>query len=148
MIANRHQYLSKAFLLENIFKTIMKGHPGIAKIIRDYGRLSLEEYTRGFFRYSAESIQSREDFIDVVSIYARRLLGCRTAELLERHFADTPVALTANHHGVDYKFITLQGTIIFSLPKIAAAPAEVLPIVPVLACGIVPLSNYSFPIVA
>ncbi|HUU28858.1 MAG TPA: hypothetical protein VM123_13690 [archaeon] len=131
--------------MEKIYQSILDGHPEIAKIVQEYGRLRLEEYAGSFFKYVADSIQPREDLIETVSMYARRLLGYKTAGLLERHFADTPVALTANHHGVDYKFITVQGTIIFSLPKILAASAEVIPIVPVLACGIVPLSNYSFP---
>jgi hypothetical protein len=131
--------------LEDIYQSILNGHPGIAKIVRDYGRLPLEEYAGSFFRYDSESIQTREDFIEVVSVYARRLLGSRTADLLERHFTDTPVALTANHHGVDYKSLTVQGTIIFSLPKIYHSCNNAVPIIPVLACGIVPLCNYSFP---
>ncbi len=117
----------------------------MAKIVREYGRLSLEEYAGSFFSCETESIQSREDLIEVVGNYARRLLGGKTAGLLERHFSDTPVALTGNHHGVDYQSLAVQGTILFALPKITAAPAEPSAVVPVLACGTVPLSNSSFP---
>jgi len=118
---------------------------GTFNIVREYGRLTLKEYTDGFFRYRAHSIQPRDDLIEAVGAYARALLGNKTAGLLERHFADMPIALTANHHGVDYKFFTVQGTILFALPRILCSPRDALPIVPVLACGIVPLSNYSFP---
>jgi hypothetical protein len=145
IIVNRRQDLGKAFLLESIYQNILAGHPGIAKILRDSGRLPLDQYTGKLYNYRTESIQPREDFIEVVSAYSRRLLGSESAKLLERHLENSPVVLTANHHGVDYKYITVQGTIAFSLPKIQAVSAEVPPIIPVLACGIVPLSNYSFP---
>ncbi|MFH1069483.1 MAG: hypothetical protein V1794_07650 [Candidatus Glassbacteria bacterium] len=103
------------------------------------------EFSRNFFSYDAEPIQSLDDFIEVTGNYSRRLLGSQTAVLLEKYFGETPVALTANHHGVSYKSITLQGELIFALPRIGNSAGAEVPVVTVLACGIVPLCNCTFP---
>jgi len=131
--------------VEKTYQSVLHKLPGVAKIVQEYGRLSLEEYSGDFFKYEVESLQPRDDLIDAAGGYARRLLGAQTAAHLERRFADTPVALTANHHGVDYKSLTMQGTIIFGLPALLGVSAGLAPVVPVLAFGIVPLNNLSFP---
>ncbi|MFC1614427.1 hypothetical protein ACFL5K_03945 [Gemmatimonadota bacterium] len=131
--------------MEKNYQDVLDRLPGVAGIVRECGGLSLEEYAGSLYRHEKQSIQPREDLIEVVGRYARRLLGDKTAALLENHFADTPVALTANHHGVDYSALTVQGTIIFSLPRLLAGSPEIIPVVPVLAFGIVPLNNFSFP---
>ncbi|MBW7995143.1 MAG: hypothetical protein FVQ81_00950 [Candidatus Glassbacteria bacterium] len=125
------------FLLENC--------PGISRIITEKGHLTVLEYATGFFDYRARPIQPIDDFIEVVCKYSEGLLGRKNAELLEKCFGEKSVVLTANHHGVSYKSITLQGEIIFSLPGIFSGGKKTLPILPVLACGIVPLSNCTFP---
>ena len=132
-------------LVEKTHQSVLNKFPEMARIVREYGDLPLQDYAESFFRYRAQSIQPRDDFIEVVSGYARRLLGGETAALLERHFSDTPVALTANHHGVDYKSLTVHGTIIFALPRLLESSPGSVPVVPVLAFGIVPLNNFSFP---
>ncbi len=132
-------------MLKKAYQNVLDKFPGVAGIVREYGRLSLEEYAGEFFRYQARSIQPRDDLIEAASEYARRLLGGETAALIERHFAETPVAMTANHHGVDYKSLTVHGTIIYALPRLFADSPERIPVVPVLAFGIVPLNNFSFP---
>jgi len=119
--------------------------PGVSKTIQEREQLSLYEYAEGLFQHSAKSIQPRDDLIEVIGAYSGRLLGRETAALLQRHFEETPVVLTANHHGVSYKTITLHGQIIFALPRIFDTSAEGIPVVPVLACGIVPLNNVTFP---
>jgi hypothetical protein len=131
--------------LKKNYQDVLDRLPGVAGIVRDYGELSLEEYAGSLYRHETQSIQPREDLIEVVGRYARRLLGDKTAALLEKHFADTPVALTANHHGVDYSALTVQGTIIFSLPRLLSGSPDTRPVIPVLAFGIVPLNNFSFP---
>jgi len=131
--------------VEKFYQSVLEDFPGVAKIVRQQGHLSLEEYSDDFFRYRDSSIQPIGDFIEVTGTYARRLLGEKIAGLLERHFTDMPVVLTANHHGVGYKALSVHGTIIFALSKILNTSGDSLPVVPVLACGIVPLSNYTFP---
>ncbi|MBN2290240.1 MAG: hypothetical protein JXQ83_12975 [Candidatus Glassbacteria bacterium] len=131
--------------MEEIYQSVLEKLPGVAWTVREYGRLTLEEYARDLYGYRAQAVQPLDDLVGTVSAYARRLLGSGAAALLERHFAETPVALTANHHGVDYKSLTVQGTIIFALPRLPAGPPGTLPVVPVLAFGTVPLNNFSFP---
>lgn len=107
--------------------------------------MTVLEYATELFNYSAHPIQPIDDFIEVVSKYSARLLGRKNAELLEKHFSEQPVVLTANHHGVSYNSMILQGEILLSLPGIFSEVKKTFPVLPVLACGIVPLSNSTFP---
>jgi len=131
--------------VESFYRSILDKLPGVSKVIQERGQLSLLEYAEDLFRNNVCSIQPRDDLIEVISTYSGRLLGSKTAALLERHFQENPVILTANHHGVSYKSITLHGQIIFALPRILDTSSDSIPVIPVLACGIVPLNNVTFP---
>ncbi|MGE4297215.1 MAG: hypothetical protein AB7E47_04225 [Desulfovibrionaceae bacterium] len=117
--------------------------PGVARVMDQYGRLTLAEYCRTFSVNHATPPQSAADFVAVCSDYARRLLGDTIADRLARRLERHPVVLTANHHCVDYHSLFVQGNILFGLAlafddAFAPCPDEV---VPILAFGTVSMGN-------
>lgn len=118
--------------------------PIIRRTLETYGHMSLAEYAYLMMPRGGTSYQCREDAAGVVKDVAAPILGddiaCETArELLER-----PVVLTANHHGVDFFAQSVQGTIIFSLAS--RLPDNPRKVVPVFACGNIPMDNITYPL--
>jgi hypothetical protein len=127
---------SNRSLLSRIQTAVETRKPALARIISDFGGESLGNYA-GEFRVvsEGETIQPRQDVIDVAAAYAGRLLGADIAEKLEKQLLASPVLMTANHHGPDYLNITVQGKIVFALGE------DYDGIMPVFAFGNIPLNN-------
>lgn len=132
-------------MMEKVYSTALSKLPGVAKVVKRHGEVPLKDYVRNFFvQGEAHSpIQPRDDFTAYMAGYAARLLGPRIGERLGRRLEETPVIQTANHHGVDYKAQTVQGTILFALRSLLEPDAEA--VVPVLACGLVPMRSFTNP---
>ena len=100
------------------------------------GELSLAEYAH-VMPERGTALQDGEDLIALAEREAARLFspdtGAAVRQELERRF----LALTANHHGVDFHPEFLQGDLAFAL---ACRDA-----VPLFACGGVPCDNMAFP---
>lgn len=128
--------MSNSPLLSRLQAAIDARKPALARIINDFGGESLGSYADEFKVVpEGETIQPRQDVIDVATAYAGRLLGADIAEKLKKRLVASPVILTANHHGPDFLNITVQGKIVFALGE------DYDGIMPVFAFGNIPLNN-------
>lgn len=119
---------------------------GVIDILRQYGNQDLEEYARCFRENPAEPMQPREDLLHIVRRQSMELFGESLAEALVSKLEKTPVILTANHHGVDYHPLYVQGALVFALPELlnsVSSPKK--NVVPILSFGSVSLNNATFP---
>jgi hypothetical protein len=80
---------------------------------------------------------------DAVYEYAAPLLGEEVAAMAREELKQSPVVLTANHHGVDYFAQSVQGTLLFSQRKLPNGSHAKT--VPIFACGSIPLDNMTYP---
>lgn len=116
---------------------------GVDAVLNQFGAWTLESYTGTFRENRAVSLQPREDLFDVAEALAARLLGRDTAAAFRKELEKSPVVITANHHGVTYHPVIVQGNLIFSLPALSDASTQ--RVVPVFAFGAVPLNNTLYP---
>lgn len=100
------------------------------------GELSLAEHARAM-PGGGTALQDGEDLISLAEQEAARLFSPATGIALRRELENRFLALTANHHGVDFHPEFLQGNLVFALGCRDA--------VPLFACGGVPCDNMAFP---
>lgn len=115
-------------------------------VLSTYGSLPLRDYIKVFRENPAPHLQDRDDLVKVCAEYAERLLGPKTAEALARRLTETPVILTANHHGVDFLPMYVQSSLLFTLGSVP--PPDSNPsttVAPVFAYGSVSLNNATNP---
>ena len=101
------------------------------------GALSLAEYARGMSQTGDAPLQDGEDLIALAEAEAARIFSPATGAALRRELETRFLALTANHHGVDFHPEFLQGALVFALGCKDA--------VPLFACGGVPCNNMAYP---
>ncbi len=122
---------------------VRRASPIVDKTLRTYGRSSISDYGRCLLQPPPPSLQDTGDFIRTVRTLAGELFGEETADQLETDLQQNPVALTANHHGVDYFAQSVQGSLIFTWMQreICRRRSTAL----VLSCGNIPLNNLTNP---
>lgn len=130
-------------LIEYYMAEIRKRLPVVDRTLELYGELSLSEYLDVVTETASERYQSADDLADAVYEYALPLLGEEVAVMAREELKQSPVVLTANHHGVDYFAQSVQGTLLFSQRKLPNG--QKAKTVPVLACGAIPLNNLTYP---
>jgi hypothetical protein len=130
-------------LIEHYMAEIRKRLPVVDRTLELYGELPLSAYLDVVTETASERYQSHEDLADVVYEYAAPLLGEELAAMAREELKQSPVVLTANHHGVDYFAQSVQGTLLFSQRKLPNG--QKARTVPVLACGAIPLNNLTYP---
>lgn len=130
-------------LMEYYFDIVCKNLPVVRQIIDRYGDLSLADYLQTLVFGAKPSYQKRDDLFEVVYQYAAPLLGEAVAKRVVTDLSSYPVVLTTNHHGVDYCFHTMQGSLIFSLNAMAEVTSATT--VPIFSFGNVPLNNSTYP---
>lgn len=129
--------------LEQALARAREGAAVIDRTLRRFGRASIRDYGRELLKPPPSSVQSPEDFIGVVREMTAELFGEETAAMLAADLAANPVALTANHHGVDYFAQSVQGSLIFALLQRDQAGGRKTALV--LSCGNIPLDNITYP---
>ncbi|AGW14642.1 hypothetical protein [Megalodesulfovibrio gigas] len=107
---------------ENLCRQVFQRLPGLAALLETAGDRLLTDHVRMLGASLPPPVQSRHD-----------LPAC---------LGQTPVALTANHHGLDTLAQSWQSTLAFSLPHLLAGTPRP---VPVLATGLPSLNNITFP---
>ncbi|MDH3998511.1 MAG: hypothetical protein OET90_06690, partial [Desulfuromonadales bacterium] len=120
---------------------------GVAGILEHYGDLTLREYTQRLGTVNkAQPLQARDDLIEIACAQTQRLLGKAQALKLRQRLEQRAVVLTANHHGVDYHPIYVQGSLVFALPELLDEDADdSANVVPVFSFGSISLNNATFP---
>lgn len=130
-------------LIEHFMAEIRKRLPVVDRVLAQYGDMPLSEYLEVVTETASERYQPHEDLADAVYEYALPLLGEEIAAMARDELIQSPVVLTANHHGVDYFAQSVQGTLLFSQRKLPDGSQAKT--VPVLACGNIPLDNITYP---
>ncbi len=125
------------------FDLVYKYSPIIKKTIAEHGETTIAEYLARYPLPMGNGCQEKDDFFEVVHDYLLPIHGESIARRTVTDLSNTPVALTANHHGVDFFAQSVQGTLLFSLILSFMNPAQST--IPVLACANVPLNNLTFP---
>lgn len=125
------------------FDLVYKHSPIIKKTIAEHGETTIAEYLARYPLPMGNGCQEKDDFFEVVYDYLLPIHGESIARRTIMDLSRTPVALTANHHGVDFFAQSVQGTFLFSLILSSMNPEQST--IPVIACANVPLNNLTFP---
>lgn len=129
--------------LEQALALAREGAAVIDRTLQRCGRASIRDYGRELLKPPPPSVQSPDDFIGVVRELVAELFGEDTAAMLAADLTENPVALTANHHGVDYFAQSVQGSLLFALLQREQAGGRKTALV--LSCGNIPLDNITYP---
>lgn len=95
----------------------------------------LADYAKTFYTRT-EPLQDGGDLLFFVRKETERLFGGKSAEAMEKELEERFVALTANHHGIDFHPEFFQGNIVFSF--------GCRRVIPLFSWGGVPGDNVSF----
>lgn len=129
-------------LTGQLLTTVCRQAPVIDRVLELSGDLTVKDYLQQICQVSQHSYQSRSDIADVIYEYLSPLLGEQIAERTAADFMHHPVALTTNHHGVDFFAQSVQGSLLFGLAK---REIEGVSTIPVFSCANVPLNNLTYP---
>ncbi|MCB1853100.1 MAG: hypothetical protein KDI83_20390 [Gammaproteobacteria bacterium] len=129
--------------LENGLRIVREQFSVLDRVLGKYGALSVADYVATLFETPSASLQKRSDFTVLVADMVSKVLGPEIAAAAAEQLATDPVVLTANHHGLDTFAQSLQTNLLFSMCPHRAG--KMLSVVPVLACGNVPLNNLTYP---
>lgn len=116
--------------------------PVVDKVLQSAGDCSVSEYLQQVCQISQQSYQPRSDIAEVIYEYVAPLLGEEVADRTAADFLRHPVALTTNHHGVDFFAQSVQGSLLFGLAK---RQVEGVTTIPVFSCANIPLNNLTYP---
>ncbi len=130
-------------MIEHYLSAIFKKLPVVNQIITQYGNTTLAEYIQTLIPRTIPTYQPRDDLFEAIYHYVAPLLGESIAKHAARDLDAHPVALTANHHGVEFFSQTFQARLIFGLNAIR----NIHPIktIPVFSVGNIPLNNFIYP---
>ncbi len=115
----------------------------VSRTIKRQGQTSLLNYVKNLMAQNPSPFQSRQDLLDIVAAQVRPLLGKSIASVIVRDLEAHPFILTANHHGVDFFAQSVQGSLIFSLPRFETGNSAST--IPVFSFGNIPLNNLTYP---
>jgi len=126
-------------LIYSCLKSIKQELPIVRRVLSENGSSTVDEYTKDLFSAPKESYQNIKDLEEVIVRYTSPLLGSSIAYKAAAAIGTNKVALTTNHHGVDYFAQSVQGSLLFSLASQCHSA------IPVFACGNIPLNNLTYP---
>ena len=128
-------------VVEQLLMSVRKQVPVVGQVL-SAGDQSIAEYLQQVCRVSKRSYQPCSDIADVIYEYLTPLLGEKMAEKTAADFIQHPVALTTNHHGVDFFAQSVQGSLMLGLAK---REIEGVSTIPVFSCANIPLNNLTYP---
>ena len=129
---------------EQLLDLACENAPVLRRILSEFGDVPIMSYLRTLVPEIRPSWQDRGDLLDAVVRYTAPLLGEDIAARTAQELGRCPMALTANHHGVDYFSQSVHGTLLFSLLKNIDSSAAST--VPILSCGNIPMNNLTYPL--
>ena len=127
---------------EQLLDAVRYQVPVVDKVLQSAGECTVSEYLQQICQVSQQSYQPRSDIAEVIYAYVAPLLGESMAERTAADFLRHPVALTTNHHGVDFCAQSVQGSLLFGLAK---RQVEGITTIPVFSCANIPLNNLTYP---
>ena len=103
--------------------------------------VAIEQFYTKFHEDSPkETIQTREDYINIVSEETSALLGSEIGEKMRIRLEKSSAITTAHHLAIDFTPSTVQGSIVASLMEDHDS------VIPIFACGAVPADNVLHPL--
>ena len=142
-IQHHEDTISNGLKLDEYFEKLCFSSPAFHYAIKNHGQCSIREFIKKMIITQKNGYQECDDLWSIVYDYVKKLLGddtaCETIEALK----NDKIALTANHHGVDYFAQSVQGSMLFSMffkEKLLKSK-----IIPIIACGNISLNNLTYP---
>ena len=129
--------------MDDYLDTARRLLPIVDRVIGQQGDIRISDYLNTITVKSGPSYQQRDDLIEVIYQYARPLLEESIAKRAAVDFAECPIALTVNHHGVDSFAQSVQGSLIYSLRAITGESSSQT--ILIFSFGNVPLNNLTYP---
>ncbi|MCP3890183.1 MAG: hypothetical protein GY702_15125 [Desulfobulbaceae bacterium] len=136
--------VSSSTIVEQCLQAMSDCAPVLKETLSRYGNIPLGDYLDTLKPSATPPLQSRQDFIDIYRQEVASLLGESIGEKAAEEIECWPMLLTANHLGVDFFSQSVQSSLLFFLLKRRITSSPV--IVPVIACGSVPLNNVTYPL--
>lgn len=130
-------------IAERYLNIICKHSAVVSKTISGYGDGPLSDFLNYNCPETDTYLQKREDLLQVIYQYAAPLLGESIAYRAILDLDRCPIAVTANHHGVDFFAQSVQGSLIFFLMNVVKGTLSAT--VPIFSFGNVPLNNLTYP---
>ncbi len=131
-------------IAEQCLQSVSDNASVLKKTLEKYGDVSLAEYLDELKPSSEKPFQSRHDFLEIYRQEVASLLGEAAGIKAAEELNYWPMVLTANHLGVDFFSQSVQTNLLFYLLKKRITPSPV--VLPVIACGSVPLDNVTYPL--
>lgn len=131
-------------IAEQCLRAVSDSAPVLRETLTKYGNIRLVDYLDTLKPSAGPPLQSRQDFIDIYRQEVASLLGESIGEKAAEEMDCWPMVLTANHLGVDFFSQSVQSSLLFFLLKRRITPSPV--VIPVIACGSVPLNNVTYPL--
>ncbi|MCB1742569.1 MAG: hypothetical protein KDK91_19495, partial [Gammaproteobacteria bacterium] len=128
---------------QSLLRRVATEVAAVEQTLNRYGKSSLREYLGLFCDRGAQALQCREDFFEVVERLTQRALGNEVAARALADLRESPVVLTANHHGLDTFAQQFQQSLLFSRRRLPSGRLVHGSLV--LACATVPLNNLTYP---
>lgn len=125
-------------------EAVSESAPVLERTLAQYGNVTLAEYLETLKPSVGTPLQSREDFLDIYRQEVVSLLGETAGAKAVEDVNSCPMVLTANHLGVDFFSQSVQTSLLFYILKRRQTASPV--ILPVIACGSVPLDNVTYPL--
>lgn len=139
---NSREIATAMGMVQQLLGAVRKQVPVVDTVLTSSGDCTVSEYLQKICKVSPLSYQPRSDIADVMYEYIAPLLGEKIAERAAADFLQHPVALTTNHHGVDFFAQSVQGSLLFGLAKRQVAGVTTIP---VFSCANIPLNNLTYP---
>lgn len=123
-------------LYQQCLRKVTEIIPGVMEFVFSLpSETLLADYAKTFY-VRTTPLQDNDDLIFFVEKETERLFGAELAEAVKKELEDRFVALTANHHGMDFHPEFFQGNIVFSF--------GCRRVIPLFSWGGVPGDNASF----
>ena len=139
-----NQQATLSTFAEQCLESVSDCAPVLKETLANCGDMPLVEYLDSLKPSAELPLQSRQDFLDIYSQEVASLLGESAGKKAAEEIDRWPMVLTANHLGVDFFSQSVQTNLLFYLLKRRKTSSPV--IVPVIACGAVPLNNVTYPL--
>lgn len=139
----KSQRETSSALGEQCLQAMGAAAPVLQDTLARYGNRPLADYLDTLQVSAGSTYQPRQDFLDIYHQEVASLLGDAYGLKASEEIDACPMVLTANHLGVDFFSQSVQSSLLFYLLKRQRTQSPA--VIPVLACGSIPLNNVTYP---
>ncbi len=129
--------------VDRYLRILMEKMATAREALRRRGDLSLSGYLSEITSDIPHPLQDPADLCEAVRALGAPIWGDAVAEIAARSLREHPVALTANHIGVEHFAQSLQSALLLILGK--TPDGRRMPVAPVFSFGNIPMNNLTYP---